>query len=300
MRRRYLSESPTVLFSFQFSKPTPENLVRQLKELPPTPMVLHKLQTVIRSPDASMDQIAEMVVLEPGLAARMVRMAKSAQFGGGTQVGNVMEAIQRVGLNGVHEIVSFALASALVGQPLPAYRLDANTLWFRAVACALAASSLAECNGVDRGDAYTAGLMHGLGLVVLDRYASKQKYKEGFASSGYPLDFAPAEKDYIGFTHAEAGAALLEFWGFSENVVEAVRYQLEPEKAPETSRALCMTLATARWARSLFCVPEEKIPDLPPETWMLAAGIKLDDFGEWLDEVRFGYNLAKTDLRLSE
>jgi len=286
---------------FPHAKPTPQALVRELKDLPPPPKVLHKLQALMASPHSDLNDVAHLITLEPGLAARVVRMSNSTRFGMGRKVSDIMEAIQRVGVNGVKEVVTYAIASQIVGRPLNAYGLDANTLWFRAIACALASSSLAQNNGIDEGDAYTAGLMHGLGLVVLDRYATGRSQKTAchrFVSSGYPEDFAPAERDYVGFCHAEAGAALLEFWGFPEGVVDAIRCQLAPEKS-EHNRKLSMTLATARWARSLFCVPEETIPNLPPEHWLEESGIAISEFNDWLNEVRAGYNLAKMELRLS-
>jgi hypothetical protein len=45
-------------------------------------------------------------------------------------------------------------------------------------------------------------------------------------------------------------------------------------------------------------VPEEKIPKIPEQRWLDEAGIRIADFGPWLDEVRRGYNLARTELRL--
>ncbi|MEO5960571.1 MAG: HDOD domain-containing protein, partial [Opitutaceae bacterium] len=169
--------------------------------------------------------------------------------------------------------------------------------WFRAVACALAAGNLAERCDANYDDAYTAGLMHGLGLLVIDRHATKQRPGRPFASSGYPLDFSPAERDWLGFSHAEAGGALLEMWGFSEAVTTAVRFQLAPEEAP-SHRQLCMILATARWARSLLCVADELIPDLPTQLWLDESGVEIADFGEWLTTVRVRYTIACEELRL--
>jgi HD-like signal output (HDOD) protein len=287
-----------VLLSLPFFKPTPESLVRRLEDLPAAPKVLHTVQRLLLSEDTAIDDIAEVVKLEPGLSARVVRMAKSVQFGRGAQVDNIVEAIQRVGITGVHELVTFAVASQLIGRPLVSYGMEAQSLWHRAVACAIAASSLADNCEVGRSDAYTAGLMHGLGLMVIDRYAAKERKQRIFASAGYPLDFAPAERDWLGFSHAEAGGALLELWGFSESVTAAVRFQLTPEAAPPEHRQLCMILATARWARSLFCVPEELIPDLPPPLWMEEAGVEIADFGWWLSQVRIRYQIACDELRL--
>jgi HD-like signal output (HDOD) protein len=286
-----------VAISLPFFKPTPETLVKRLKDLPPAPKVLHTLQRLIQDENTTIEKISDVIKLEPGLSARVVRMANSTHFGGRTPVDSTMEAIQRVGLVGVHELVTFAVASQLVGCPLTSYRISAQNLWFRAVACALAAAGLAERSEQDRGDAYTAGLMHGLGLLVIDRHAKQQRPGRVFASAGYPLDFAPAEREWLGFSHAEAGGALLEMWGFSEAVSTAVRYQLEPDAAGP-HRKLSMILATARWARSLFCVSDETIPELPAAQWLEEAGVEISDFGDWLRLLRVRYTIACEELRL--
>jgi len=285
-------QSPLSLF-----RPNPEALVRQIQDLPGAPKVLHQLQKLAASPDSTLGEVVELIVLEPGLAARVVRMSNSTQFGGEGRVNDLMEAIQRVGLGGVQELVTYALASQLIGHPLKAYGLDAEAIWFRSVACALAAGSLAEASNADRAEAYTAGLLHGIGLMVIDRYVAQCKSNHHFTSSQYPVDFAPAEFNYLGYSHAEAGAALLDLWGFSAPIVEAVRFQIRPEAAGE-HRQLAMILATARWARSLFCVPEEKIPELPEKQWLEEACIEIEDFGAWLDAVRRGYNTARHELKL--
>lgn len=245
--------------------------------------------------------IADVIALEPGLSARVVQMANSTHFNrGANKVETALEGIQRVGLKGVQELVTFAVSSQLVGRPLNAYGLEANTLWSRAIACAIAAGDLADRAGtVSRDDAYTAGLMHGLGLLVIDRYAAQQKPPRRFESSGYPLDFAPAERAWLDFSHAAAGAALLRLWGFAEPIAIAVEHQLTPEEAPAQYRPLCMTLATARWARSLFCVADEVIPELPCESWLAEAGLPLNDLGSWLTRVKVRCTIAREELRLS-
>lgn len=287
-----------MLLSLPFFKVTPESLVKRLSDLPPAPKVLHTLQRLVAAPDTTIENIAEIVALEPGLSARVVRMANSTHFGRGAHIETIFEAIQRVGLSGVHELVTFAVASQLVGRPLASYGIDAQSLWFRAVACGLAAANLADRCNTDLGDAYTAGLMHGLGLMAIDRHMARERNPHVFVSSGYPLDFAPAERDRLGFSHAETGAVLLEMWGFSEAVATAVRYQLAPEEAP-AHRQLCMILATARWARSVLCVPDEIIPNLPAAHWLAEAGIEISDFSDWLRHVRARYMVACDELRLS-
>lgn len=282
-----------------FFKPTPDSLVKRLQDLPLTPKILHTLRGLVNVPDTTLESITGVLQLEPGLSGRVVKMANSTHFGGRMRVDTIMEAIQRVGLVGVQELVTFAVASQLIGRPLDTYQISAQNLWQRAVACALAAAGLAERSDVDREDAYTAGLMHGIGLMAIDRHAAQNKSKRVLPSEGYPLDFAPAERAWLGFSHAEAGAALLRIWGFSEGVNSAVEYQLEPEGAPPEHRQLSMVLATARWARSLFCVPEETIPELPSPQWLEEAGVDMGDFDAWLKTLRIRYSIACTELLLT-
>ena len=271
---------------------TPEALVHQVRDLPSEPRVLRTLEELLARDNTTLDRIADLIRLEPALTARTVRMASSVYFGQGARVDTLTEAIQRVGLDGVRKLVTFAVASELVGHPLAAYRLTAPIVWHRAIACALAAGSLAEHSGAaDAHDAYTAGFLHGLGLVVIDRHATRSGRTAAIESSGYPLDFAPAEREWLGFSHAEAGATLLERWGFPPAVTTAVRHQLAPEEAP-SHRQLCAILATARWARSFLCVPEELIPELPSPGWLQTAGIDVRDFGAWLTTVRRGFERA--------
>ena len=282
-----------------FSKATPDGLVRQLKDLPPAPKVLQKLQKLIADDRSTLPMIAELIVMEPGLAARVVQMASSAHFSRGAKIDTPLEGIQRVGLKGVRELVTYAVASSLVGRPLVAYGLDAQTLWNRAIACGIAAGYLAQKSGkVDYDDAYTAGLMHGLGLLVLNNYASKQSVARTIESSGYPEDFSPAERAWVGFNHAAAGAALLQLWGFSDAVKTAVEFQITPENAPDKHKSLCYTVATARWARTMLCVKDEILPEMPSAEWLEGAGIAPDEFDEWLNVVRMRYEIAAGQLRI--
>ena len=76
--------------SLPFFRPSPQTLVRKLQNLPPAPKVLHKLQALVTSPDATIEQIADVVKLEPGLAARVVQMSQSTKFGRGSPTTTIM------------------------------------------------------------------------------------------------------------------------------------------------------------------------------------------------------------------
>ena len=64
-------------FSLPFLRTTPESLVRRMPDLPPAPRVLHRLQSLLAEEEVGLEQIATLVQLEPGLSAKVVRMANS-------------------------------------------------------------------------------------------------------------------------------------------------------------------------------------------------------------------------------
>ena len=95
-----------MLSSLPFFKPTPESLVRKLVDLPPAPKVLHTLQRILLKEDTTIEDIAEVVRLEPGLSARVVRMAKSVHFGRGAEGTRLLkrsnESASQVSTNWLH------------------------------------------------------------------------------------------------------------------------------------------------------------------------------------------------------
>jgi HD-like signal output (HDOD) protein len=276
---------------------TPASLVAQTKDLPPAPTVLLSIRKLLADPNSTVESIAKVISMDSAISGQVIRMANSTHFGGSTRVSSIGEAAQRTGLKGILEIVTYAAASQLVGRSLTAYKMDSHSQWQRSIACAIAAASLADLTEVDRDDAYTAGLMHGIGLVVLNLHASNPQRGWTFASAGYPLDSTPAEKERLGFAYPEVGSALLDLWGFPTSISEAVAHQMDPLSAPE-HRKLSTVLAISRWARSLFCAAEEILP-LPPENeWLEQLGIERSDLGAWLRVTRLRYSIAASELKL--
>jgi putative nucleotidyltransferase with HDIG domain len=105
-------------------------------------------------------------------------------------------------------------------------------MYHHAVGTAVIAEKLADITRkVDPSLAYTAGLLHDIGKVVLDQ----------FVNSGFPLfyrqlndegkNFSEVEKQVLGTDHSEVGASLALNWSFPESLVETIRSHHNPEDA---------------------------------------------------------------------
>lgn len=262
---------------------TPDELVRQLRTLPPAPKVLMRLQPMLANINTSVDELASVIRLERALAARILQVSNSVYAGLGSKVSSIEEAITIIGFREVRRLVALVIGMQILEKPLPAYGLDARGLWRQSIACGLAAEELARHCDEDPNSAYALGLLHSVGMVVVNGWAAMVSKGRQLASTGYPDDFTVAERNMLGFTNAETGAALLRRWDFPASVVEPVRAQYEPLLANSHAK-LAHLLNVSRWLRNAACEGAEP-PALPDQRSLAAINASEELLRRLLPEV---------------
>jgi HD-like signal output (HDOD) protein len=270
---------------------TADDIVRLVKHLPSAPRVLPRLKRLLSDGNSSIQEIVELVRLDPGIAARVLQVANSVHFSKGICSLTVAEAVRRVGYDEIYEVVSYSVASQVLVRPLDVYGIDADECWRASVACALAADALAARTAQDRDAAYTIGLLHCIGMVAIDEWALITGQKLHFASTGFPDETSGAEREGLGVTHAETGGLLLQHWEFPTAMHESVRCQYDPFSATEETR-MAGLLLVAKWVRSRVCAPTGA-PKLPPPSMRYLALVGLE-------RVRLESVVAHVALRLRE
>lgn len=252
---------------------TPDDIVREVKNLPSAPKVLPRLKQLLGDGNSAMHEIVALVRLDPGIAARVMQVANSAYFSKGVRCVTVDEAVHRVGYDQVYELVSYAVASQVLVRPLDVYNIDADELWKMSVACALAAETLAERSGQDRNVAYTIGLLHCVGMVAIDEWSLRNARQLSLTTVGFPREATLSERAQLGFTQAEAGGALLAAWEFPPAMSEPVRWQYTPRTTAMHQRMACLLYA-AKWLRSAVCAPTlADRPALPETVYLQPLGL---------------------------
>jgi HD-like signal output (HDOD) protein len=185
---------------------------------------LLRLAELCGSPIATASGIALEAARDEGFAALLLRLANSAYYASATEIADLSTAVARLGLRTVA-----GLAVAAPGMRLLSGSSDALTparleLHRHAVRVGLAARMLAPAN-VDPERALAAGLLHNLGLNVIALYEPQV-----FATV---LTEPNAERDLIGFGHAELGAAIAEQWQYPAELVVAIRDHDAPQPGSE-------------------------------------------------------------------
>ena len=262
----------------------PDEVVRQLRQLPAAARVLPRLKVLLSDGNSTMHEVVGMIRLDPGIAARVLQMGNSAYYSHGTHCYTVDEAVNRVGYDQIYELVANAVASQVLVRPLTVYGLESEELWRMSVVCAFAAEVIAGRLQLDRDVAYTVGLLHGVGLVAIDEWAFRRHPALRFAAGPLPLEASAAERDLLGFHNGEAGAALLRLWDFSPVMSEPIRWQYHP-RSTAAHQKFAIVLHLAKQLRTAIC-PGPLAPVRPDADLLRCVNLTAAQLDECLAEVQ--------------
>ena len=215
-----------------FCKPTAEQLDEVIEELLPIPQTALKIIRMINDDSYSFQEVSKEILQDQVLSARIIRISNSVSVNPGMKVGSIEKALLRIGDK---NLVLMALSLSLhdfISHAKQGYSLCKGGIFHHSLWTADVSGKLAELTGKAHPDqAYTAGLLHDIGKVILDQYMH----------SAYPLfyrqlqiqgnDLAAAEKTLLGIAHTEAGYLLACRWGMPEFLSEAILHHHEPDKA---------------------------------------------------------------------
>ncbi len=199
--------------------------------LPPAPMLVTKLLTLFRDENHDIDQVVELISCDPSLTAQLFRTCNSACFAGEQPTGDIFDAVIRIGLYQVYCLVMAIYGAKANSMPGAEKGVDVKALWRHSVAAAVSASLVADEAGQNKAEAFTAGLLHDIGKLVLaaterEAYAS---VIERANAGGVCL--SELERGAFVIDHAELGGELMRRWELTPEIVAAVRYHHEIESA---------------------------------------------------------------------
>lgn len=200
--------------------------------LPPAPMLLTKLLELFRDPDHDLDQLVQIIGYEPSLTAQLLRTCNSAYFAGEQPTRDIFDAVTKIGLYQVYCLVVAIYGAKANSMPGADKGVDVKELWRHSVAVAVSASVAADDTGRNKAEAFTAGLLHDIGKLVLastERHAYATLIERAKAEG---MLLSVLERRAFAIDHAQLGGELLRRWGLPSDIVAAVRFHHEIESAP--------------------------------------------------------------------
>ncbi|MFN2309043.1 MAG: HDOD domain-containing protein [Gammaproteobacteria bacterium] len=267
---------------------SPHARVQELLQLPPIPGVACKLLDMVAREDCKIDDLADLIEQDPGLAARIIGIANSAYFARPTEVCCVAEAIIRIlGLNLVRGIaIGIALSKPFDTSACPDFQLE--RYWYRAMQTANLADRLGTLTALpatERSCLFISGLLHNLGQLILvhvfpDRMGRVlQKWPEHRAEGLRSL-----EAKYLSLTEIEAGCIVAHRWHLPRIPRAVMEFRHDPWRAGELAPLVHLVAYCAELASAWYDDPAASAD--PGEAGGLLAGVDRARFDKFIEQVR--------------
>lgn len=202
-----------------------EKLFANLPRLPSMPRVVQDLIASLCKDDIDIGSLVTQVKQDQSLSARVLAMANSSAYGLSKKIGAIDQAVTMIGLSALRSIV---IASGISRTFAKVDGVDMRVFWRHAMISACVARVMGKCEGVDPEFAYTAGLMHRVGQLIIHLAHPGVARQLERANAPTGLDMLKVERSLIEVDHCEVGSELAMHWNFPPEIQNALRWYVEP------------------------------------------------------------------------
>ncbi|MDT4846929.1 HDOD domain protein [compost metagenome] len=220
-----------------------EALLNYPRALPAMPRSVSDLLAEMNKEDPNPRRVGDLISSDPALTTRVLRLSNSAFFRVSRKIGSTDEAVALLGLTHVRSLVmAAALGSSFKNVP----GIDLKQFWRYSLRSAEIARSLASLLRQNEGNAFTAGLIHGIGILIMHIAMPDEMGPLDMGTPPLDLQRASAEMAAFGYSYAEVGAGMVEKWQFPPEMVSALANQVSPFEG-EAYDPLAGLLHLASW-----------------------------------------------------
>lgn len=246
-------------------------------DLPCFPDVVVRISTALADADTTADQVVTIVGAEPRLAARILQTANSAAFNStGKPLTELRSAITRLGHQMVHgTAMSYAVQQMKNEASLRSIVQPLTELWNKSITVASISRIVAKRTKLSADEAFLAGLLHGIGTLYIMARAATQT--AGLGAEHAWLDLL------VGW-QASIGKAVLESWGFAEEMCDAVGEQEDHERRWKHEAGLADVLIVSLLLAEALKMPEPRVVITEGINPYLTVGVTAGDTAAILSE----------------
>ena len=215
-----------------------EQIIKTVDELPPMPQTVIKAREIMADSKAGFKELAELFEADQAIAAKILKLANSPYYGIAGGVSSIQKASVVLGQKTLGELITLSGVSGLLGDRLEGYGLDVGDLWKHSLAVAFGCRAItAKVDPSLESDAFTAGLLHDSGKLILDTYITErwQRFEDAMADG--ETSFLDAEKEVLELDHPEIASEVCKAWHIPDAISHAIRYHHLPSQSDESKLA---------------------------------------------------------------
>ena len=206
-------------------------LIDDMSDLVSPPEVYIKISNMLGENTASASEFADVILLDPSLAARVLRMVNSPYYALRNKVDTVSQAITIIGMNDLSSVV-YSMCAVQSFSRISSTITNIKTFWSHGVYCGLVAKALAtQINCLQPERLFVAGLLHDIGTLTINAKVPELAEENIIVTAGSESALAAAERERLGLDHAALGAFMLQGWQMPAATCDAIRFHHDPGAA---------------------------------------------------------------------
>lgn len=267
--------------------PTLDELLAHADSLPSLPEIVRHLMQSLDDERADVDTLVHHINSDPAIVARLLAAANSSAFGLSTRIDSAKQAFLVLG---VDRLVSIILATALVHRyNTQTSEFDIRLFWRHTLGVATCACAIAEQTGYDPEIAYTGGLLHDIGQLLMYAAAPTAYASALHLCQNEDLSILAAETSVFGYDHAAAGDMLARAWKLPQEFSEAILAHHNPDEFSSDLADIIHVGEVLSHALDLGGNPNNQVPDLS-ERACAKIGISWPSFAGRFAEIEARYD----------
>lgn len=209
------------------------NLVEQVNasDISSIKSIVNAIIRVINDPHSTVKQLKEVILLDPPLAAKVLRIANSAYYSRSftRTITEIEKAIIWIGSDIIKELALSQKVCEIFDRDEEIGAYSRKSLWTHSIAVALTAKMTYRKEfGLPGENAYMAGLLHDIGIIAEDQFLQEDFQRALLLSQTKNMDMARAETETWGYNHAELGQAVANSWNLPAELVVTIGYHADP------------------------------------------------------------------------
>lgn len=214
-----------------------KELFEKINKLPSLPQLVQKLQQVVTDPNSRIEDIEEILKLDPVIISKILRLANSAYIGLPKTVSSLKNAIVVLGMKRIQSLVitNSLLSSLKVAQTMP---FDQIRFWKHSVTVSMVSESIARhmkrYEFIDVDEIFIAGILHDIGKIALTVFKPEiisEAYKKA-KTSNTPF----YQNEVSDRSHSFIGSLVMKHWNFPPNLCHAIQYHHQPRTEKLSSK----------------------------------------------------------------
>lgn len=240
-------------------KITQRSLNRAIEGIKPPSSIIRRLLSILQLDDPQTFEIESCVAEDPKLAIEVLRCANTADSGAHLRIDSIVDAVSFLGHARLCRIGLQYSFAELASKDLLSYGRSADYFYRKSVVCAIAMDYLLNERTTKGSNAYTIGLLHAVGELVIDEHLRRFGLEESVFRGASLRPLSLKEDTLLGVNQAKLAGDLLRGWGFDEAIVKPIEGQFDlsvESKYKDRTTAL----ATSRYVTELFMVEESGGP----------------------------------------